>query len=142
MKKPKHPVTTSQHTNYSIWILLAVTLLCYLRITGFNLTQLDDTVFISDKHDFISHFKNIPVAFTQGCFSEKDIYYRPLLIVYFILLNPFTSHSSFVAYHLGSLAFHLLNVFLLYRLLIKLTVSKEQSLWLTMFFALHPAFTM
>jgi hypothetical protein len=142
MKKPKQPVTTSQHNNYSIWILLAVTLLCYLRITGFNLTQLDDTVFISDKHDFISHFKNIPAAFMQGCFNEKDIYYRPLLIVYFILLNPFTNHSSFVAYHLGSLAFHLLNIFLLYRLLIKLTVSKEQSFWLTMFFALHPAFTM
>ncbi|MEO5571938.1 MAG: hypothetical protein ABIT08_16270 [Bacteroidia bacterium] len=141
-KQAKHTELVSANSNYPIWILLALTLLCYLKISGLGLTQLDDTVFIQDKHDFIKSFKNIPVAFTQGCFNEKDIYYRPLLLVYFILLYPFTSRTSIVAYHLGSLFFHLLNVYLLFKLLNKLTDNKNHSLWLAAFFALHPAFTM
>jgi len=140
-KKQQQPVTVSEN-NYAIWILLALTFLCYLRIPGFNLTQLDDTVFIQDKHDFIKSFKNIPAAFTQGCFNEKDIYYRPVLLVYFILLYPFTSRTSIAAYHLGSLFFHLLNVYLVFKLLSRLTGNKNHSLWLAAFFALHPAFTM
>ncbi len=140
--KKKLSENTPIYNKYSIWILIGVTFLCYLRVLGFNVTQLDDTVFINDKHDFISSFKNIPAAFTQGCFNEKDIYYRPFLLVYFILLNPFTSKSSIAAYHFGSLIFHVLNIFLVFKLLNKLTNNKNHSLWLTAFFALHPAFTM
>jgi len=130
------------YNKYSIWILLAVTFLCYLRVLEFNVTQLDDTVFINDKHDFVSSFKNIPAAFSQGCFNEKDVYYRPLLVIYFILLNPFTSKSSIAAYHFGNIIFHLLNVYLVFCLLNKLIKNKNHILWLTVFFALHPAFTM
>ncbi|HKR06203.1 MAG TPA: hypothetical protein VJY62_16325 [Bacteroidia bacterium] len=142
MKKQKHSHSIPENNKYAIWILLAVTFLCYIRILGFNVTQLDDTVFINDKHEFISSFKNIPAAFTQGCFNEKDIYYRPVLLVYFILLNPFTSKSSIAVYHLGSIIFHLLNVYLVFTLLYKLIKNKNHSLWLAAFFALHPAFTM
>ncbi|MEP7170772.1 MAG: hypothetical protein ABI855_15495 [Bacteroidota bacterium] len=142
MKKTKHSDTDLKTDKYAIWILLAITFFCYLRISGFNVTQLDDTVFIQDKHDFIKSFKNIPVAFAQGCFNEKDFYYRPLLLVYFILLNPLTSKSSVAAFHFGNIFFHLLNIFLVFKLLFRLTKNKNHSLWLTAFFALHPAFTM
>lgn len=127
---------------YAHWIFIAVGLICYLPVLNLGLTQLDDTVFINDKHDFISNISNIGKAFAQGCFNEKDIYYRPLLVVYFMLLYPFTSKTSITAYHFGSVALHIINVFLVYALLTKLIKDKKHSFWLTIVFAVHPAFTM
>lgn len=145
----KQPKKTKQAANaptdlfrYANWALILLALICYLPVLNLDLTQLDDTVFINDKHDFISHFSNIPKAFLQGCFNEQDIYYRPMLLVYFILLFPFTSAKSIVIYHLGSVVFHVLNVLLLRKLLDKLTGNKKHSFWLTAFFCIHPAFTM
>jgi tetratricopeptide (TPR) repeat protein len=142
-QKKKQPVNKpTDFYEYSNWLLLLLALICYLPVLNLDLTQLDDTVFINDKHNFVSHFTNIPKAFVQGAFNEKDIYYRPVLLVYFILLNPFTSKTSITVYHFGSLFFHVLNVFLIYRLLFKLTGKKNHSFWLSAFFCVHPALTM
>ena len=141
-KKKQQAKTSKDLYQFANWILILLALICYLPALNLDLTQLDDTVFINDKHDFISHFGNIFKAFSQGAFNEHDIYYRPVLLAYFILLNPFTSHKSIAAYHFGSLFFHAMNVLLLYRLLIKLTGRKEHSFWLAAFFCIHPAFTM
>lgn len=142
-KKNKQPAKQStdfyQHAN---WILVLFALICYLPVLNFDLTQLDDTIFINDKHDFISHFSNIAKAFSQGCFNEKDIYYRPVLLVYFIVLNPFASTKSITIYHFSSVAFHVLNVLLLFNLLTKLTGNRKHAFWLTAFFCVHPALTM
>ena len=135
----KAPVDLYQ---YAPWLLILLALICYLPVLSLDLTQLDDTVFINDKHDFISHFGNIPKAFRQGCFNEKDIYYRPVLLVYFILLYPFTSAKSIAIFHFGSIVFHILNVLLLRKLLEILTGNKKQSFWLAAFFCMHPALTM
>ena len=142
-QKKKQPVKKpTDFYQYANWFLLLLALICYLPVLNLDLTQLDDTVFINDKHNFVSHFSNIPKAFVQGAFNEKDIYYRPVLLVYFILLNPFTSKSSITIYHFGSLFFHVLNVMLLYRLLFRLTGKKNHSFWLSAFFCVHPALTM
>lgn len=141
-KQKKITVANTKSKDYSVLILIVLTVLCYLRVLGLDLTQLDDTIFINDKHTFISSYKNIPVAFTQGCFSEKDIYYRPILLVYFILLNPFTSQTSITVYHFGNLVFHVINVLLVFKLLNKLTKNRIHSFWLSVLFAVHPVFTM
>jgi len=141
--KKKQPVKKpTDFYQYANWLLLLLALICYLPVLNLDLTQLDDTVFINDKHDFVSHISNIPKAFVQGAFNEKDIYYRPMLLVYFILLNPLTSKTSITIYHFGSLFFHVLNVLLLYRLLMRLTGKKNHSFWLAAFFCVHPALTM
>ena len=148
MAKPQPPKKKQQvkkptdFYQYANWLLLLLALICYLPVLNLDLTQLDDTIFINDKHDFVSHYSNIPKAFVQGAFSEKDIYYRPMLLVYFILLNPLTSKSSITIYHFGSLFFHVLNVILLYKLLLRLTGKKNHSFWLAAFFCAHPALTM
>src|SRR5437868_13031466 len=95
-RQPAKPPT--DFYQYAHWILILMALICYLPVLNLDLTQLDDTVFINDKHDFISHFSNIPKAFLQGCFNEQDIYYRPVLLVYFILLYPFSSAKSITVY--------------------------------------------
>jgi tetratricopeptide (TPR) repeat protein len=142
-KKSKQPAKApTDFYRYAHWILILLALICYLPVLNLDLTQLDDTVFINDKHDFISHFSSIPKAFVQGTFNEQDIYYRPVLLVYFILLNPFTSHTSITAYHFGNLLFHVLNVLLLFRLLKKVTGNRNHSFWLTALFCVHPALTM
>lgn len=128
--------------DYAFWILIAATVICYLPILQLNLVMLDDTIFINDKHQFMKELSNIPAAFTQGVFSEKDIYYRPLLIVYFILIHPFTSPNSITAFHFASLLLHVLNVTLVFRLLMKLISDKQKSFWLALFFAIHPSLTM
>jgi tetratricopeptide (TPR) repeat protein len=139
---PKPSTHPADYYQYASWILILLALICYLPVLNLDLTQLDDTVFINDKHDFISHFSNITKAFTQGAFNEQDIYYRPVLLVYFILVFPFSSHKSIAAFHLGNLVFHALNVLLLYQLLLRLTEKKSHSFWLAAFFCIHPAFTM
>lgn len=128
--------------NYGQWILMAVALLLYLPALKLDLTKLDDTIFINDKHDFLSKLTNLPSAFTQGVFGERDIYYRPLLLVYFMFVYPFTSTSSIVAYHVASIMLHIVNVLLIYRLLNKVNIRKPSAFWLTLFFAMHPALTM
>jgi protein O-mannosyl-transferase len=142
-KKNKQPAKApSDFYQYSHWILLLLALICYLPVLNLDLTQLDDSVFINDKHDFVSRFSSIPRAFVQGAFNEQDIYYRPMLLVYFILLNPLSSSTSITIYHFGSIFFHVLNVLLLFRLLINLTGKRNQSFWLATFFCIHPALTM
>ena len=142
-KKHKQSVKTPvDYYRYANWFLILLALICYLPVLNLDLTQLDDSVFINDKHNFISHFANIPTAFVQGCFNEKDIYYRPVLVVYFILLNPLTSAKSIAIYHFGSIVFHVINVLLLFILLSKLTGKRNHSFWLTALFCIHPAFTM
>src|SRR5689334_3836 len=86
---------------YAQWILIVLVLVVYLPVLNLDLTQLDDTVFINDKHDFISHLSNLPKAFAEGCFNTQDIYYRPMLLAYFMFLNPFSSRTSITAFHLG-----------------------------------------
>ncbi len=139
-KKPLQQ--TPFYYKYPAWVFVLLVLICYLPVLKLGVTQLDDTVFINDKHDFISKFSNIGAAFKQGCFNEQDIYYRPMLLVYFILLYPFSSPKSVLIFHLGSVFFHALNVWLVYRLLNKLTSNRVHCFWLSVIFAVHPAFTM
>lgn len=141
-KKNKTTKPQTDFYQYAYWLLILLALICYIPVLNLDLTQLDDTVFINDKHDFISHFSNIPKAFLQGAFNEQDIYYRPVLLVYFILLFPFTSAKSIAIYHFGSLVLHVLNVLLLYKLLLRLTGKRNHSFWLSALFCIHPALTM
>lgn len=141
-KNKKSEKAPTDFFRYSNWALILLAIICYLPVINLDLTQLDDTIFINDKHDFISKFSNIPKAFAQGCFNEQDIYYRPMLLVYFIVLFPLTSSKSIAIYHFASIVFHVVNVLLLHRLLDKLTGNKKHSFWLSAFFCIHPAFTM
>lgn len=76
------------------------------------------------------------------CFSEPvaDTFYRPLLIVSFIIdahlggLNPFV-------YHLSNVVLHILSTLVLYRLLLKLNCTNNSAALLSLLFTVHPVLT-
>lgn len=148
-KKEKQKKTVAAVNSFSdftmkyanIWLLLAVVVVYFKTFLLSGLTHLDDTIFIFDKEYFNKDFTNIIKAFSIGCFNEKDIYYRPLFLVTFIL-EYLIAGESFTIYHLVNLIFHCINVLLLFAFLKKLSFSKVAAFSFTLLFAVHPVLTM
>ncbi len=125
----------------NIFLVLAAVLVYYKTFSLTGLTHLDDTIFIFDKQEFDKHLSNILVAFNVGCFNEKDIYYRPVFLITFILEYQLAG-EGFKLYHFTNLLLHCINILLLFTFLRKLNFSKAVAFVLTLIFAVHPVLTM
>ncbi len=125
----------------NVWLLLAVVIVYFKTFLLSGLTHLDDTIFIFDKEYFNKDFSNLTKTFSIGCFNEKDIYYRPLFLVTFIL-EYLVAGKSFTVYHLTNLILHCTNVLLLFAFLKKLNFAKVAAFSFTLLFAVHPVLTM
>jgi len=106
--------------------------------------KMDDTDLIVDNEVFIKHLKNIPQAFRQSCFeipghlTDNKSYYRPLLIVSFMIDAQVHGARGSVTFHFMNILYHLLACLLLYYLLLKLGVNPLSALALSLLFAVHP----
>ncbi len=122
-----------------LWLGLAV-LVVYFPSLQYGLTDLDDTIFIRDFHEYNEHLSNLAVSFQRGLFDAvKDPYYRPLFMDSMILNYQLSDHGlNFGSYHWFNLAFHLVSVFLLFQLFIKLEIKELHAFLLCLVFAVHP----
>jgi hypothetical protein len=132
----------SSAKSYSLLILpvLLLTFLVYAKSIGYFITHLDDFILIFEKEQF-NNISNIFKAFTVGTFGEKDIYYRPLLQITFMVEQLFKS-DSLAIYHINNILLHLWATYLVYRFFVCLGRSNEISVTVALLFALHPALTM
>ncbi len=112
----------------------------YAKSIGYFITHLDDYILIFEKEQF-NKISNIFKAFTVGTFGERDIYYRPMLQITFMIEQLFMN-DSLALYHIDNILFHLLTTYLLYRFFIQLGKSVQVSVVVALLFALHPALTM
>lgn len=136
--------TPHEHKGFTIpypllWLALAA-IVIYAPTLSFGLTELDDTIFIRDFHEYNEDLANLFTSFQRGLFDPvKDPYYRPLFLNTMILNYHGADHGQNIAsYHVINLLFHIGAVLLLYKLFIKLQLRELHAFILSLIFAVHP----
>jgi len=120
------------------YIIIVVGLLLYLGTVFFDFSYLDDQSLILENQPIINNLSNIGQIFTEDAFfSDKNFYYRPLLNLS-LMLDAQVSGSYAYFYHLTNVFIHILVASLLFALLKRLKVSEKRSLFLSLFFLVHP----
>src|SRR5437868_11508083 len=114
-------------------ILLLTFLLFYNTLTN-NFVNLDDSGYIKDNPDIKSlSAKNIAAIFS----SYYNANYHPFTTLsYAIEYYLFGLNAK--PYHIINLLIHLLNVFMVFRLIKKISDKTEIALIVALFFAIHP----
>ena len=85
---------------------------------------------------------NIPQLLSNSTFSTGGatklggVYYRPVMMIYFAVLHSFFGPSGFV-FHLAQVTIHILGVWLLYKIVAKLT-NKRVGFFSAILFLVHP----
>lgn len=126
------------YLKFPLLILCLLTLVVYFKVATLGFTDLDDKFFIVRNEQFNQDPGNIATAFGRGLFGPtNDLYYRPLLLVDFIIEHAFFGTNPW-GYHLTNLLFHTLTVCLLFIFLRKIKIREVDALILAALFAVHP----
>lgn len=143
VEHPTPSVRTSVRTKTKyVWIVV-IGFIIYCQALFFKFTYLDDNVLILENYHFLSHLSNIFKTFKMEVFHilhASAAYYRPLLIISFILDAQLGKTSPFI-YHLTNLAFHLSSSCLLFLFLKKLKYPPFLAWLFALIFTLHPVLT-
>ena len=123
------------------WII-GVGALLYFKSIFFDFCYFDDQELIVQNGAFLSNISNIFQAFCMKVYPKilATPYYRPLLIVSFILDAQVGGIFPFI-YHLTNVAIHLAVSSLVFGLFVQLGCRKGVALFFAMVFAVHPALT-
>ena len=96
---------------------------------------MDDRTSIVE-NEAIKSTKNIPAIFKEGYFHDQS-YYRPLINLSFMAEYQVFGLNSFF-YNLDNLIVHILNAFLVFLLISRLTGSDITGFWTGILFVIHP----
>jgi len=151
-KKNIRPINLNEpwYVRYAIPSLALLIFLVYSRSFSLGYTYLDDTVFMFDKGPENEHFSNIFKAFFEGTFGVKDVYYRPLFRITFILERQFLflfpeenfADNAIRLAHFIEIILHIISVALLFKLLQKFSLSKSSAFFWCSAYSVHPVLTM
>ncbi|GDX52059.1 hypothetical protein LBMAG27_11060 [Bacteroidota bacterium] len=138
------------YVRYAIPTLALLIFAVYTRSISLGYTYLDDTVFMFDKGPENEHFSNIFKAFFEGTFGVKDVYYRPLFRITFIVERQFLflfpkedfAVDAMRLAHFIEIILHIISVSLLFKLLQKFSFSKSSAFMWSAVYAVHPVLTM
>jgi len=138
-KKPYHqkPIKNSFagfNSNYILGAILLLTFLLFYNTLTNNFVNLDDSGYIKDNPDIKSlSAKSIAAIFS----SYYNANYHPLTTLsYAVEYSLFGLNAK--PYHVVNLLLHLLNVFMVFRLVKRLSDKAEVALLVALFFAIHP----
>ncbi|MFZ2325229.1 MAG: tetratricopeptide repeat protein [Ignavibacteriaceae bacterium] len=116
-------------------LIIGLILLVYIQNLWFDFAYLDDNLIVFIEYDKINSLLKIPGTFIGGYLFDN--YYRPMVMISFIIDTAIAGQSSFM-YHLTNMLLHISVCLLFYMLLSKLTTSKIFPLLLTLLFCVHP----
>ena len=122
------------NSNYILGGILIVTFLLFYNTLTNNFVNLDDSGYIKDNPDIKSlSAKNIAAIFS----SFYNANYHPFTTLsYAIEYNLFGLNAK--PYHFVNLFIHLLNTFMVFRLIKKISGKMEVAAITALFFAIHP----
>lgn len=127
-----------------VFLLFAIAIfLIYLKSVFFKFTYLDDSQLLLQRGQFLNNFANIYKSFQEPVFYlsvKGSTYYRPILNVFFILEYKLFG-ETFYPYHVFNIVIHLINTFLVYKLLLKLKIKNNVSIISALIFGVHPVLT-
>lgn len=118
----------------TILFLLIPALLVYAKSLFFDFSPMDDQWMIVENQKDLSDWSHVGDFFTKPL---AGLYFRPIFSFTLMLDYHLGKLTPFI-YHFSNLLFHLLAVFLVYKLLIQFQVSHKTSFWLSILFSLHP----
>ncbi|KAB2851916.1 MAG: tetratricopeptide repeat protein [Ignavibacterium sp.] len=116
-------------------LIIGMILLVYIQNLWFDFAYLDDNLIVFAEYEKIDSLSKIPQAFASGYLLDN--YYRPMIMISFIIDTAIAGQSS-TMYHLTNLILHIAVSLMLYTFLLKVSLKKSVSLFLTLFFSLHP----
>ncbi|MBN2453751.1 MAG: tetratricopeptide repeat protein [Candidatus Omnitrophica bacterium] len=124
-----------------LWIIF-IGLLLYFKTLSFDFSFFDDQELIVDNGLFLGDIFNILRAFCMKVYPNNLAmpYYRPILIVSFIL-NAQAGGTAPFAYHLTNVLIHISVASLVYILFQRLSYRKDLSFFAAMIFLVHPTLT-
>lgn len=150
MSKPKkkahqqaaiQPTLKAERTfivKYPMLLLVLAIILVYAVSIGFGYTELDDSIFITQYHEYNEHLSNLVTSFHRGVFDPvNDVYYRPLFLDSMIL-NYAICEDNVAGYHVVNILLHIIAVLFLFKLFKKLGINELQAFILSLIFAIHP----
>ena len=112
-------------------------ILVYGTSLHFGFVTFDDSTLIEYRKAFNERWSSFGQAFGTSVFGMGDVYYRPLLVVSF-LINFKMGSADPLGYHIANVVLHLANVLLLFTLLRKLVPKQWIAFFLALIFAVHP----
>src|SRR3989338_4111701 len=127
----------SRYLFYGVITLIGFVL--YVPSLFFELTFLDDHVWILDRHWYLKDFSHLLDLFRQPDLVS-EIFYRPMIALSFMINAHIGGQNPFV-YHLTNIFIHILNACLVFCLLKKLGVVLELAFSFALIFTVHPVLT-
>jgi tetratricopeptide (TPR) repeat protein len=136
--------TLNKKWTHLIFLILvaAVSVLVFYKTLRYDFVA-DDRLLIYNKADYLTDWSNLKTVFASpfpAVTFEPIPFYRPAVTLA-NFINFHLSGKTTYGYHLVNLAFHVLNVILLYLLIFILFKSELLSLFTALFFAAHPIHT-
>ncbi len=133
-KKSSLQSNTLQVPHWAIYAVLAFTVIIYLRSFLNGFVNLDDDIYLfNNPYSKNLSFDTIKIIFS----SFYDCNYFPLtLLTYMIEYSLFGFNP--MPYHIINVLFHLVNIFLVYKLAEKLSGKSLTALIVSLLFAIHP----
>lgn len=120
-------------------LLVIIAMVIYLPTLSFGFTELDDSIFIKEFHQYNSDISHLFTSFKRGLFDAvKDPYYRPMFLDSMILNNMLGAGEHILGYHIGNILLHMLSVGMLFRVLERLNLRKLDAFLVCILFAVHP----
>lgn len=120
--------------NQIIWFILAITTIIYLPTFFFGFANYDDNIYLTS-NEFV---KNLSLSNVQYILLNQFYgHYFPVTLLIYAVEYFFVGETAGF-YHFTSVAFHLLNIALLFYVLKKLNINLWQSTLVTLVFAIHP----
>lgn len=124
-----------QITNKYLWIsaVLALTSIVYIPVFTNGFTNWDDNIFVTS-NDLIRSFSwsNIQSWFTRPFVGQ----YQPLVLLSFALNYSIDGHNPLI-FHFTNLLLHLINTFLVFRLIDLLFKNTFIALFTSLLFGIH-----
>ncbi|MCB9747295.1 MAG: tetratricopeptide repeat protein [Candidatus Omnitrophica bacterium] len=117
--------------------IIMLGLAVYFKSIFYELTFLDDNVWVLDYHWYL---KNVENAFKLFGRSDllAEVFYRPLLNLLFLIDAQIYGQKVY-GYHLTNILIHLLNAYLVFLLLKGLRYSVSWAYLSALIFLVHPA---
>jgi Flp pilus assembly protein TadD len=128
----------------TIAALAVIPIALYARVAAFDYVQADDTDLIRGNLAFLRDLGNVGEAFERSYFevaghrSDRRTYYRPLVIVSF-MLDAQAGGAEPRVYHVTNAVLHAAAVLLLFALLRRFAAPQAAAFLAALLFAVHPA---
>ena len=135
--KPQKKIQSNSNYSIWIWVIMGITFLVYLPSLTNEFTNWDDDQYLTENIAYLQlNGTNFKLWFTDYFVGN----YHPLTMLVYSLVFQFFGLESW-AFHTFSLLFHLINIYLVFRLVIQLFSHFEIGLFVAALFALHPMHT-